>query len=251
MIQKAYKNIIDIISLNNSDVMLASFPKTGSTWLRFFICNYILILKGESKDVDFRFLNDNMPELGFNLHKKQVFFENYSRVVKTHKKFMPIFKNKKVIYVIRNPQDTMKSLFLYNQNMLKPSIQVDSFKDFIRSSMGIESYLKHYKSWEPHIGHLVKFEDLKKDTTEEFKKVLMYLDYPLDADKVNQAMELSDSKNIAKLDNIDNSSHKEKLKQNYVFAGNNAKKANINFDNEDVEYLEMMIEKYTFKYFPF
>ena len=70
-IETVYYYISDILNLNKSDVILAAFPKTGSTWVRFLFCNLIALLEWNNRSVDFNLLNDTMPYFGEgNLHKK-------------------------------------------------------------------------------------------------------------------------------------------------------------------------------------
>lgn len=249
--RKIFLNALDILSLRKSDVLIVSFPKTGNTWVRFFLCNYLLQLQERKERVDFGFLNKNMPEIGFNLYKRNDFFGDEVRMVKTHKKFFPFFKERKNVYILRDPFSTIKSLFIYNQNMRKPFIKVESFSEFLKSDFGLDNYLRHYESWKEHIGLLVRFEDLRSEPNTYFKEIIEYIGLPFDEQKMKRAIELADKKNIQSLDDKDkNSGHKEKFKPDYVFAGDNAAKLKIVPTSNDLEFWNKKLSEYHFDLYP-
>lgn len=249
--KRLFRNAVDLFSLKKNDILLVSYPKTGNTWLRFFLCNYILLLQGKNQAVDFAFLNEKMPEVGYNLMGSGNFFGIYPRLVKTHKKFIPPFSKKKSVYIIRDPFSTVKSYFAYNKGMQKPFSDVDTFSDFAVSENGIKAYLEHHKSWKRYIGCLVKFESLRDNPHESFRKIVEYIGLPYKADLVDIAIERSDKKAIKKLDkDSPNIGHKEKFKSNYVFAGNNASKMQSKLSQKDIEFWNEQLRTFSFDLYP-
>lgn len=249
--KRLFRNAIDLFALKKNDVLLVSYPKTGNTWLRFFLCNYILLLQGKDHYVDFALLNEKMPEVGYNLVGSGEFFGFYPRLVKTHKKFILPFSKKKNIYIIRDPFSTVKSYYAYNKGMQKPFSNVSTFSDFVNSENGIKAYLEHHKSWKEHIGCLVKFENLRDNPYDSFKKIIEYIGLPYRPDIFQLAIERSDKKAIKKLDqNRPNIGHKEKFKPDYVFAGNNAVKIQSKLNQKDIEFWNEQLRTFSFDLYP-
>ena len=50
--------------LEEDDIMLAVIPKTGSTWVRFFLFNLLLEVNGDAKSLSFDDLDSTMAEFG-------------------------------------------------------------------------------------------------------------------------------------------------------------------------------------------
>jgi len=48
------------MGLRKSDIILAAYPKSGSTWLRFLLCDVGSLLEWNGREVDFETLNKTM-----------------------------------------------------------------------------------------------------------------------------------------------------------------------------------------------
>lgn len=242
MIGKIKRNLRDLSNLQPHDTLLVSYPKSGNTWIRFLICNYIEYLRATKQVVDFTFLNKNMPELAYNLHQNTYFEKRTSRMVKTHKNYLFLFRKNPSIYIIRNPISVLKSFYIYNNHIENSYFQNYSFSQFIQSPYGINGYLNHYNSWQNHIGLLIKYEDLQTNTYTTFNKLLMYLEYPIFSDGINYAIRMSAIEKVG----MNNGGHKEQLTKGYNFVANNAKKSNLSLDNQDIEFVVKAIKSGNF-----
>ena len=111
--RKSVSHLFGIVGIRNNDVLLASFPRSGNTWMRFLLCNLISLCEWDGKRVDFPLLNKTMPEFGVNNLLDEWSHATIPRVIKTHKSFLPIFRNKRSVGIIRDPRDVMVSYYHY------------------------------------------------------------------------------------------------------------------------------------------
>ena len=179
---KILSSIFDAINLKNNDIILAAYPKTGSTWLRFMFCNPISIKEWDGRDIDFNILNKTMVSFGDgNLVKK--WNHTFPRIIKTHMKYKPIFRKNYTILMIRDPRDVMISYYHYLKAKKNPVFHFkdvktkkeykDTFTNFIEhNKCGFENFFHHYNSWKNSADIIIKYEDLKKQPIDEVNKIL-------------------------------------------------------------------------------
>ena len=228
-------------------IWLASYPKSGNTWLRMFLRAYFL-----SKDKKFS-INDEgdagyetntfpnieiLKEKKINYNKfeeivknwlelqKFINLNNKTNFLKTHNGNFNIngfpFTNTENtaggIYIVRDPRDV--ALSLSNHFNISHQEAVDNMKNmqhyefydvnlskgFKRTIMG--NWPSNYNSWRYYQGrdiHLVKYEDMIKEPTNTFYKILKYINlfksFDLDEKKIKNAIETTSFKNLSKMEN--------------------------------------------------
>lgn len=131
-------------SIKNDDIVLASFLKSGNTWLRFIFANIINEYLKLGNRIDFFSIQQFVPDM----HKKELWkIDNYPpfpKIIKTHDMWDSKFKN--VIYLIRNPENVMVSYFTYLKEEV--GLSLAQFDKFLRNEQyGIEKWLDHVKSY--------------------------------------------------------------------------------------------------------
>lgn len=164
-----------LAGLRSGDVFLASFPRSGNTWVRFFLCNLISLCEWDGREVDFSLLNQTMPELGVNNLLARWPHPTMPRVVKTHQRYRFVFGRKASIGIIRDPRDVMVSYYHFTHD--RKRIYSGSFAQFIRHPRyGLPSWFAHYTSWRSRWSVVVRFEDLLEEPVRELRRVLDVLD---------------------------------------------------------------------------
>jgi sulfotransferase family protein len=165
---------LGLMAMRGEDVILSSFPRSGSTWVRFLLANLISLLECNGQPIDFLQLNKTMPALGTNNLLRTWPHPTIPRVVKTHKPYWPSFSRNRSIGLIRDPRDVMVSFYHYRKD--RKGKEVGTFAEFIRDPhVGLQSWVRHYTSWHSHWTLTVRYEDLKQDTFREFKRILTLL----------------------------------------------------------------------------
>ena len=156
---------------------IASYPKSGNTWVRFLACN---LLHGRQESAStLNLLVPDVHELGPHLVNS-----GYSGLVKTHFAFssrIPLAdRTAAAIYVVREPADVLISNYHYAQRSggaTGSAVEFDDYVDAFISNrgdprwikLGMGSWEENVRSWlEPRPSFpvlLLKYEDLAADPT--------------------------------------------------------------------------------------
>ena len=161
--------------LDNFDVLLASYPRSGNTWLRFMLAE---VLSGRPSD--FETINRIIPEMGLQLLAHGL-LPNNGRLIKTHEQFRPQYK--KAVYIVRDIRDV--ALSNYARECAEGALFM-SFDEYLPlflagKTSGFGSWSRHVESWlkSPLMSveamMIVRYEDLRHDTFGEVSRVLTFL----------------------------------------------------------------------------
>ncbi len=163
-----------LAGLSSEDVLIVSFPKTGSTFTRFVFANVVYLLNKNSEPVDFYNLGQIMPEcLKDNLIEFCWKGDPLPRLVKTHQlaEDNPLYAQPKALYVLRDPRDTMISFYYYASKRKKGRFE-GTFDEFVENNtFGIDAYNKHIESWYSKASWVFDYETLMKAPLASFLKV--------------------------------------------------------------------------------
>ncbi|GBN58563.1 Sulfotransferase family cytosolic 1B member 1 [Araneus ventricosus] len=175
------KNIEDTLDYvpHDGDIIVASYPKTGTTWLQYIV--FQIISKGEL-----------FPSFDDCLYKYAPFLEmsgtavlenmGKPRVYKHHCPYNMVQKNEKAkyIYIYRKPEDTVISYYHFMINLGHEIPEMDEFfEDFISGNIAYGHYFDHALSFFAHKGSenmlLVSYEKLLLNKREEILRIAKYL----------------------------------------------------------------------------
>ncbi len=180
--------------LNDKDVFLASFERSGNTWLRFVMMEIFT-----KNNAGFLNVNQIIPEMGTHREMKPV-LANGGRLIKTHEMWRPEYK--RAIYLMRDLRDVMFSNWARDKEM--------GFSRYFDKGRGFDGYLEsflqgkvtRFGSWQKHIeswldcplaknGNLlvVRYEDLRKDTVTGLTEMLHFLGVDASPELIQQAVD--------------------------------------------------------------
>ncbi len=191
-------------------IWIASYPKSGNTYLRSFIASYYFSKKGK---FDFNLLLKilQFPSLKFTkkniysedeasqnwiFNQNQFFLNNEVHFVKTHNT-LDEFKGNKftsnqqtlgAIYIVRDPRNIVSSLthhYSLNYDQAYQKI-MDENASLLEKSLNndhsnftfLGSWSNHYKSWKNTTEFktlFIKYEDLEDNKYETFKNVVNFI----------------------------------------------------------------------------
>ena len=193
-------------------IWIASYPKSGNTWLRSLLCSYFFSVDGtfnfnllkninsfpsenNFKSYDDKFENPEDTAKYWIREQEKINESKKVKFLKTHNAFCKInnytFTNSQntlgAIYLIRDPRNVITSLATHYQ-----IIKEDALKFMKDEKRGIVSKIDNryigfqpllswslnHKSWLNHKSfpvHLVRYEDLELETYETFISILEFI----------------------------------------------------------------------------
>ena len=207
------KNKKDGIDIKPYDVYLVSFPKSGNTWMRFLLINYLF--NPNSKKMVYDDLEVFIP----SIHKSSIESINSKKGLRIIKSHIVKLVYPKIIYIVRDGRDALVSYYYYQKELrgFKGSFEEFYFSKLSSEAGNWEEHLRaalKFKKENPCNIIFVKYEDLKTDTNSTFKEVISFLGEAIDEEKLNFAI---------------NSSSFDNLKKMQLFDGVEIENKNINF----------------------
>ncbi|KAJ8022126.1 Sulfotransferase family cytosolic 1B member 1 [Holothuria leucospilota] len=186
------------MEIKPSDIIVNSWPKSGTTWMQYIVTQIICgeeFLK-QTVHVIHKNIFIESAQNPLKLEKSEGMYkiaENYPspRLLKSHLK-LPMLpkclldKKAKVIYVVRNPKDAAVSFF----NYCRKRTTYPYYKDWQEFYEHFCNGLLPYGDWFEHVLTLwarrnesnvliIKYEDMKKDLTNTVHSVSKFLRKPL------------------------------------------------------------------------
>jgi glycosyltransferase involved in cell wall biosynthesis len=185
-----YENV-DQSKLRESDVLIASFPRSGNTWTRNLLTDIILQLHNISTDTNqFEDVERVIPDIYLNkLDEIDPRIKLPFRLIKTHEKFNPGVK--KHICVFRNPADTLCSFYHYKRDIEKcfANDDIDNFclNNFVEWQDHLKSFLSAHEKKQGNI-LFVSYEWLHRDTIGALLAMAEFLKFPVSRSMCEKAV---------------------------------------------------------------
>lgn len=182
--------------LGPNDVFLASYPRSGSSWMRF------LIMEMFAGDANFEDFARAVPYLGHHRNARSL-LPGGGRFIKTHELFSPAYR--KAIHLVRDPRDVAVSYFRFMQRLQKIVLrpgddEAASFDRFIDAL--IAGRVDAFGTWQSHLLSWLdaadsrsadilrlRFEDLRADPVSGTQTIARFLGRdlaPVDAERIAQ-----------------------------------------------------------------
>jgi Sulfotransferase domain len=174
--------------LDSSDVLLASYGRSGNSMLRFILAE---ILSGIP--ATFETIQHIVPEIGLQLHTYPTLAGN-GRLIKTHEPYCREYK--RAIFIVRDVRDVLLSGYQRETAVGSLSMNLD---DYIRPFM--EGKMAHWGSWQSHAeswinsplarnGNLlvIRYEDMRKDPERAVRRSLEFLGRTAEASVIEAAI---------------------------------------------------------------
>ncbi|MGZ0174375.1 MAG: sulfotransferase domain-containing protein, partial [Planctomycetales bacterium] len=176
-----------------------SYPKSGRTWLRFILGNYLNRTFELGLDIDFHTIFQLLPNHGLDPQRGLPAWRYHGRgevplVIFDHGRFQPRFKRHRVVLLVRSVYDTLVSHYFHVSR--RNQAFDGSLSDFVRDSrVGLPRLIKYLNNWAEEIDrceHLVlSYESLHESPAEVTAQVIEFLSLPLNMSILHEAVEES------------------------------------------------------------
>ena len=192
------------------NIFLASYPKSGNTWLRAIITNALIKKKkfsldelkkilllsskqnfkkfkdikySEDGDIDFDWMSENIINCQKYLNEKNKDFNVYKTHSVRHHKFTNETVNMGFIYIVRDPRDIVISLSKYAGGSIDRAIHELLYSRYsVSRANGVKELLStwdlHFESWRDYqtVSRLfLKYEDLLNHTNKSVSKIIEFI----------------------------------------------------------------------------
>ena len=259
-------------------VWIASFPKSGNTWLRAFLCSY-LYMNPEDNNFDFDLFKNilrfpsskqyedigikpkNIEDVAKNWIAVQEKINSNKKInfLKTHNASGGLenspFTNKKntlgAIYLVRDPRDVLVSYSRHLELSIDKTLELvleddhkgwlnENKKDVLGEIRG--SWAQNYNSWKNYYlteKIIIRYEDLIKDPFNSFSNIIRYLNKLF-------GLEINDEK-IKKCIEITDFNKLKNLEMKTGFVENYNKKEPFFNKGQANQWQNILDEKVTYK----
>lgn len=185
---------------------LIAYPKSGNTWVRVLLAN--LLNTNPELEIAFHNVGDFIPDSHNRDQRKYIIRKDSGfntlpiQVVKSHDSYKGYFKDKKVIYLLRNGSNVIPSFFHYINARAKQPV---TFKDILsgKASHSFGSWYTHVFSWlkaKPKSLLFIQYEKLREQPQEELRRISEFLQLPVDEQRMEEAIRRSDFKEMKRLE---------------------------------------------------
>jgi alcohol sulfotransferase len=222
--ERKLRGVEQFDKLQDADIVMVSFGKSGRTWLRVMISHLFRVMYKLPENAilgfdNFHNLNKSVPKIFFT-------HDNYIKDFTGDFTSKQPFYDKRVVLLARDPRDVAVSQFFQWKFRIKPSkVTINNYPpqgsdislyDFVMGDNGggmraVTDYLNLWAAEADKVGafHLLRYEDLRSDTRVELRKLLEFMQVDASHAEVEAAVEYSSYENMKKMES----------KEQFRFAG--------------------------------
>ena len=177
--------------LKPADAFLASYPKSGNTWLRHMLVH---LLTGAEHD----FLGGRdrlIPYVGRHGGQQNLRCPSGGRLLKTHELYRPSYR--KAIYVARDARDVVISNYWFQRRQQGEEFSFEEFVvDFVNGK------INPYGPWQDHVSSwvnsplwdsadllFIRYEDLRGEPTDSMAAICEFLSIDVGRAKIEAVVE--------------------------------------------------------------
>jgi hypothetical protein len=200
--------------LARADAVIVSYGKAGRTWLRVMLSRYLTLAYGLPGERLLGF--DNFHRLDARVPRVFFTHDNYLRDYTGAGESRRDFRDKRVVLLVRNPQDTAVSQYFqwkFRMRAAKKDLNeypphgadVPIYDFAMREESGLPKILRFMNAWADEIPQMkealiVRYEDMRADPQATLRRVAHFLGCPDDEAALRGAVEYASVENMRKLE---------------------------------------------------
>uniref|UniRef100_A0A7N0SV49 Sulfotransferase n=1 Tax=Kalanchoe fedtschenkoi TaxID=63787 RepID=A0A7N0SV49_KALFE len=195
------QRVLNLYKPRPTDVLLASFPKTGTTWMKSLI--YFIVSRSSGSLLDVKHPHELVPSLELQVYNSSAGQSSNAaccakpRLLSTHIPYQILGEavatsDCRVVYVTRNPKDTLASLAHFiakadnDSDLLSPAAATDMF---LKGFVPFGPYYEHVLGfWKEHVRRpasvfFVTYEELQESPGAHVKRLAEFLNCPFEGEE--------------------------------------------------------------------
>lgn len=207
--------------LPSDSMLVASFPKSGTTALRFTWWVLAHLLDDSEPPLSWKRMNEVLPQLPNWRTDRGLDFGSWNSSIlpllaATHDPVVEPFKGMRSILIIRDPVDCMSSWHRYRSANKRDRFEGDLRALIEDPRLGIQAWITHTKAWLSSASCSTRFEQLMNDPASTFEKILNAFDFQIPRETILEATAISMGDGVAKAEQ--DSEIEEKFDASFQFA---------------------------------
>jgi hypothetical protein len=172
-----------------TDVLVASYPRSGSTWLRFLLFQILTQEPAQFETVD-RVIPRPARQAG-----APRLLPGRGRLIQTHEVYRPEYQ--RAIYLVRDVRDVVVSEYNYQRGQ---GLYTKGLEDFVEAFL--QGRVNGYGPWSRNVLSwldaaptrrgdvlVIQFKELRQDPQDTLTKILDFLDTNVDASSIQSAIQ--------------------------------------------------------------
>ncbi|MCA1708481.1 MAG: sulfotransferase domain-containing protein, partial [Actinobacteria bacterium] len=182
--------------IDQSDVFLASYPRSGNTWLKHLLADLVA-----DADLPFEQIDRIVATVGSHRAAPRLLPAG-GRLIKTHEPYRASYR--RAIYIVRDVRDVALSYHRWSQGLTAAySIYGEVYEELDKFlPPWLEGRLDGYGSWENHVRSWrlaslnqaadllwVRYEDLRVEPLPTFRRIADWLGVQASDERLNLALE--------------------------------------------------------------
>ncbi len=200
--------------LQQSDIVIVSFGKSGRTWLRVMLSRLYQVKHGLSQRYLMGF--DNFHAMNRAIPKVFYTHDNYIKDYTGNADSKADFYDRKVVLLARDPRDVAVSQFFQWQYRMKPNKKILNkypgegkevpIYDFVMDrDAGLPKVIDFMNLWARESQRLkgfflLRYEDLRSNPEETLGRLLDFMGTPGTPEEIREAVEFSSYENMKKME---------------------------------------------------
>lgn len=187
------------MKLNTNDIVVASYPKAGVSYLGWLLTAARahankLPIRPTFFNIDWLLIDD--AQMG-DRPRPVIWQDGMGDFIKTHAEGGAVPNAKNVIYLLRNPYDTIKSYYHFLRQCGNAKALAMTPRQFVDSPFGVSGWTQHVNSWVWGGGvsrsvYVVQYEKLVAKPHIELDRLLGILGFVLEIEAIEEAIDHSD-----------------------------------------------------------
>ena len=193
--------------IRSDDTIIGSYPRSGRTWVRFFLGAYINHLYKLGLEVNWN--NFAMLSPGYLCNERDgllLFPKGIPRMIFSHNR--PIgryFPNRNVVFITRNFCNIMISVYYFQKHRQKKHLSKLDLREFITHEFDFDDAISriNYFSQQLEIAQdvlIMPYESMRKSPETWFKKLVLFSNYKFEEDAFERALKFSSFSSMKKME---------------------------------------------------